>query len=153
MNKAIKHVEGMALVPTLIITVIITLAAVTAMQNSGIQGKMTANYRHEAEIFNETNNELTAQFNELKKENALSGVISNISEVKGSTLLLSNITSPTYSEASLSEVKYLGVCATCASGFDLNQFEGLSIEIGVKNKAMNVVSTQYAGASVVVPSL
>ncbi len=142
----------MTLAMTLVLLSIITLAAVSAMQNSGIQSKMTANYRHSTEVFNTANNTLSRAFNSLNKGDTLSPLITELSSAKPEVTLESNDQKNPDISTQLSVV-YTGKCKTCMKGYDLNQFEGISMELTANSHALNMASTQYSGVSVVVPSL
>lgn len=151
MNKK-KSQRGMTLAMTLVLLSIITLAAVSAMQNSGIQSKMTANYRHSTEVFNTANNALSRAFNSLNKGETLSHLIAELGSDKPEASLENNDPKNPDISTQLSVV-YTGTCKTCMKGYDLNQFEGISMELTANSHALNMASTQYSGVSVVVPSL
>lgn len=150
--KSIKKQRGLTLAITLILLSIITLAAVSAMQNSGIQTKMTANYRHNSEVFNEANNALNRSFGKLNTGSTLQSLISDFDDMHTSL----TFDAPAQSASDINTqitIIYTGKCITCMKGFDLNQFEGKSMEINAESHDMHISSSQYSGNVVVTPNI
>lgn len=149
--KSIKNQQGLTLAITLVLLSIITLAAVSAMQNSGIQTKMTANYRHNSEVFNEANNALNRSFNNLNTGQTLESLITKFDDQTSLTLEVPSVAT---SEINTKiTIYYTGGCMTCMKGFDLNQFEGKSMEINAESNDAHINSSQYSGNVVVTPKL
>jgi Tfp pilus assembly protein PilX len=143
MNKQ----DGMSLVITLVLLSIITMASLSAMQNSGIENRMTANYRHSAEVFHETNNELVAQIRELNTTQNIINLLDK-AENKQSLIRLSHSTLPVDITVT---ANLEGNCTSCLRGYDLALFDGEALEITASGSATPISSTQYMGISVVVP--
>lgn len=139
--------NGASLVIALILLAVITLAALSAMQNSGIEARMTANYRHSAEVFHETNNELTAQ---LRHATSAQQILSLLNDVEKNITIkrLSHSTLPVTITLSATNQ---GNCVTCMHGYDLAQFEGMAVELNAAGSAAALSSTQYTGIFVVAP--
>ena len=150
--KSIKTQRGLTLAITLVLLSIITLAAVSAMQNSGLQNKMTANYRHNTVVFNEANNALNRSFGKLNTGSHLQNLISNFDGAHTSL----SFDAPTQSTSDINTqitIIYTGSCITCMKGFDLNQFKGISMEINAESHDMHINSSQYSGNVVVAPNI
>lgn len=139
--------KGMSLVITLVLLSIITLASLSAMQNSGIEGRMTANYRHSAEVFHETNNELIAQIRDLNSTQNIIDLLDK-AENKQPLIRLSYSTLPVDITVAVS---HEGNCTSCLRGYDLALFNGEALEISASGSAQPISSTQYMGVSVIVP--
>lgn len=142
-----KQQNGVSLVITLILLSVITLAALSAMQNSGIEARMTANYRHSAEVFHETNNELTAQ---IRNATSAQEILSLLDDAEKNIAIkrLSHSTLPVTITISATNQ---GNCITCMHGYDLAQFEGMAVELSATGSATPLSSTQYTGISVIAP--
>lgn len=142
-----KKQKGISLIITLVLLSIITLASLSAMQNSGIENRMTANYRHAAEVFHETNNELVAQVRDLNSTQNIIDLLDK-AENKQPLVRLSHSILPV--DITL-KVGHEGSCTRCLRGYDLALFEGEALEISASGSAEPISSTQYMGISVVVP--
>jgi hypothetical protein len=139
-NNRYSANKGSVLAISLTILTAITLISVTALQRSGLQGRMVGNIQHQEQGFNVASNELNVIYRfystQASATDALSAPLNNFSMVDGEQLFnavdpghhsSSNTNTSNYSNSPpltiSSDIQHTGVKDTLVEGFSIGTFE------------------------------
>ncbi len=172
--------KGSVLAISLVILTAITLVSITAMQRSGLQGKMVVNVQHKEKAFHAANSELEQIFEfyltqelasialagPIMRYDIVNGKKSYVSVDTGHTSPYSSYT-PSYSSSSGSTAPRLQVISNIISeapgipeGFSYGSFESYNLVITTSSSRPNsgsnsgaLLSSQSIGITFVAPKI
>lgn len=125
-----RNQQGISLVVTLVILMVVSILGLTVTQNSTMQYKMSSHAQQQGLVYQSARSELEAQLDQLSGDiTDIQTLISSPNIVKTLVAQVSYDDQPIVSEVTL---RYTGMVKPV--GFDLSEFQGHGIEIGTQTQ-------------------